>query len=110
MFSVRSPKNIKTEKPQKALISDLIINVKYRSFWVILIEIESAWSAKQALKLFLKSCDQLAASTASVCALLFAQSQMSLYSKRSIPVSEERCLANQRDVSLSLLFLKLIIT
>jgi hypothetical protein len=36
----------KSEKLQKALLSDLIINVKYRSFWVILVEIESAWSAQ----------------------------------------------------------------
>jgi hypothetical protein len=45
MLNARSSKNIKTEKSQKAFISDLIINVKYRMFWVILIEIESAWSA-----------------------------------------------------------------
>jgi hypothetical protein len=35
----------KFEKLQKALLSDLIINVKYRSFWVILAKIKSAWSA-----------------------------------------------------------------
>jgi hypothetical protein len=35
----------KSQRLQKALISDLIINVKYRSIWVILAGIESALSA-----------------------------------------------------------------
>jgi hypothetical protein len=49
MFSARSSRNIKIlnilKELQKALISDLIINVKYRSFRIILAEIESAWLA-----------------------------------------------------------------
>ncbi len=42
LLSARSPKNIKTEKLQKALISGSIINVKYSSFRVILVDIECA--------------------------------------------------------------------
>ncbi len=36
----------KQKKLQTALISDLITNVKCRSIWIILAEIESAWSAQ----------------------------------------------------------------
>jgi hypothetical protein len=97
ILNVRSSKNIKTEKFQKALISDLIINVKYRSFWVILIRIESAWSAYQAFKLFLWSWNSLAASTTDACACSFK----AIYPEQGVPVSGERCLDNQRGVSLS---------
>jgi hypothetical protein len=41
----RTSKSQLLKKLQKALISDLIINVKYRSIWVILAGFESVWSA-----------------------------------------------------------------
>jgi hypothetical protein len=56
-FSARSRRTSKCEKFQRALISDLIINVKYRSFWVILEEIKSALSAQKSTMLL--CCDTL---------------------------------------------------